>query len=147
MAVTFENNWLYVIERLRALLRTEFSSSLPVYIGHNNKNVSSQYLRLDPNNSSLLEYASFSETREFNINILYYSSVKDIEKPALDNAMRIVSRIEALIHDNITMTLPDTNSTTIHDCKIESSEFDTEEEEDKYVVTMSFNCKHIGNVA
>ena len=145
MPITPKNNYKNILDKLKNILRTEFGNTLPIYVGHDTKNVSSQYLRLDPISNSLLEYASFSETREYNINFLYYSGKKDIEKVALDNVLRVVARIEALIHDNITMELSD--SSKAYDCKIETTEYNTEEEEEKYVVTMSFNCKHLGNVA
>ena len=145
MAITPVNNWKNILDKLKNKLRSEFGNTLPVYVGHTTKNVGSQYLRLDPQGSSLLEYASHSETREYSISFLYYSSVKDIEKTALDNVLRVVARVEALIHDNIVLTLAD--STTAYDCRLESSEFNTEEEEEKYVVTWGFNCKHTGNVA
>ena len=145
MPITPKNNFKNILDKLKNILRTEFGNILPIYVGHDTKNVSSQYLRLDPISNSLLEYASFSETREYNINFLYYSGKKDIEKVALDNVLRVVARIEALIHDNITMELSD--SSKAYDCNIETTEYNTEEEEEKYVVTMSFNCKHLGNVA
>ena len=145
MPITPVNNFKNILDKLKNKLRTEFGNTLPVYVGHDTKNAGSQYLRLDPVSNSLLEYASHSETREYNINFLYYSGKKDIEKVALDNVLRVVARIEALIHDNITMELSD--SSKAYDCKIETTEYNTEEEEEKYVVTMSFNCKHLGNVA
>ena len=145
MAITPVNNFKNILDKLKNKLRSEFGNTLPVYVGHDTKNVSSQYLRLDPISNTLLEYASFSETREYNINFLYYSNVKDIEKVALDNVLRVAARIEALIHDNITMTLADSSSA--YDCRVESTEYNTEEEEEKYVVTMNFNCKHTGNTA
>ena len=145
MAITPVNNWKNILDKLKNKLRTEFGNALPVYVGHESRDVGSQYLRLDPSGSTLLEYNAQSETREFGINILYYSSVKDIEKVALDNVTRVVSRVEALIHDNITLTLAD--STTAYDCRLESTEFNTEEDEEKYVVTWAFSCKHLGNTA
>ena len=145
MPITPVNNFKNILDKLKNKLRSEFGNTLPVYVGHDTKNVSSQYLRLDPISNTLLEYASFSETREYNINFLYYSNVKDIEKVAFDNVLRVAARIESLIHDNIVLTLED--STTAYDCKIESTEYNTEEEEEKYVVTMNFNCKHTGNTA
>ena len=145
MPITPKNNFKNIFDKLKNILRTEFGNTLPVYVGHDNRNVSSQYLQLTPVSNTLLEYASFSETREYNINFLYYSGKKDIEKVALDNVLRVVARIEALIHDNITIELAD--SSKAYDCKIETTEYNTEEEEEKYVVTMSFNCKHLGNVA
>ena len=145
MAITPVNNFKNILDKLKNKLRSEFGNTLPVYVGHTTKNMGSQYLRLDPQGSSLLEYASFSETREYSISFLYYSSVKDIEKTALDNVLRVVARVEALIHDNIVLTLAD--STTAYDCRLESSEFNTEEDEEKYVVTWNFNCQHTGNTA
>lgn len=145
MPITPVNTFLNILDKLSNRLRTEFGNTLPVYVGHDNKNVSSQYLRLDPVSNNLLEYAAHSETREYNINLFYYSGKKDIEKVALDNVLRVVARIESLIHDNITMRLSD--GTLIYDCKIESTEYNTEEEEEKYVVTMNFNCKYTGNTA
>ena len=145
MAITPVNNFKNILDKLKNKLRSEFGNTLPVYVGHSTKNVGSQYLRLDPQGSTLLEYASFSETREYSISFLYYSSVKDIEKTAIDNVLRVVARVESLIHDNIVLTLAD--STTAYDCRLESSEFNTEEDEEKYVVTWNFNCKHTGNTA
>ena len=145
MAITPINNFKNIMDKLTNILRTEFKNSLPVYVGHDSKNVSSQYLKLDPSGSSLLEYASHSETREYSINFLYYSATKDIEKTALENVMRVVARIESSIHDNIVITLAD--STTAYDCRLNTTEFNTEDEEEKYVVTWDFNCKHTGNTA
>ena len=145
MAITPVNNFKNILDKLSSKLRSEFGNTLPVYVGHQTKNMGSQYLRIDPQGSTLLEYASFSETREYSINFLYYSSVKDIEKTALDNVLRVVARVESLIHDNIVLTLAD--STTAYDCRLESTEFNTEEDEEKYVVTWNFNCKHTGNTA
>ena len=145
MAVTFTNNWKNILDKLKNNLRTEFGNALPVYVGHESKDVGNQYLRLDPSGSTLLEYNAQSETREFNINMLYYSSVKDIEKVALDNVMRVVSRIEALIHDNINMTLAD--SSVAYNCKIQGTELNTLDEEEKYVVTFVWKCLHRGNLS
>ena len=145
MVATFKNNWKNILDKLRNVLRTEFGNALPIYVGHETKDVGSQYLRLDPSGSTLLEYNAQSETREFSVSILYYSAVKDLERTALDNVTRFVSRIEAVVHDNITLTLAD--STTAYDCRMESMEFNTEDDEDKYVVTWEFSCKHLGNTA
>ena len=145
MAITPVNNWKNILDKLRNTFRTEFGNALPVYVGHESKNVGSQYLLIDPQGSELLEYAAHSETRQFNIDMLYYSTVKDIERNALDNVLRFVSRVESLVHDNITLSLAD--STIAYDCRLESAEFNTEEDEEKYVVTWGFSCKHTGNTA
>ena len=145
MTATFKNNWKNILDKLRSVLRTEFGNALPVYVGHEKKDVGSQYLRLEPISSDLIEYAVKSEKREFTVNMLYYSSVKDIERNALDGVLRIVSRIEALIHDNINITLAD--STVAYNCRIESTELNALEDEEEYVVQLVWQCIHHGNLA
>ena len=145
MVATFKNNWKNILDKLKNTLRTEFGNTLPVYVGHEKKDVGSQYLRLEPVSSDLIEYAIKSEKREFTLNMLYYSSVKDIEKNALDGVLRIVSRIEALVHDNINITLAD--STVAYNCRIESTELNALEEEEEYVVQFVWQCVHHGNLA
>ena len=145
MVATFKNNWKNILDKLRSVLRTEFGNALPVYVGHEKKNVASQYLRLDPVSSDLIEYAVKSEKREFTVNMLYYSSEKDIERNALDGVLRVVSRIEALIHDNINITLAD--STVAYNCRIESTELNALEDEEEYVVQLVWQCIHHGNLA
>ena len=145
MVATFKNNWKNILDKLRSVLRAEFGNALPVYVGHEKKNVGSQYLRLEPVSSDLIEYAVKSEKREFTVNMLYYSSVKDIERNALDSVLRFVSRIEALIHDNINITLAD--STVAYNCRIESTELNALEDEEEYVVQFAWQCIHHGNLA
>ena len=57
------------------------------------------------------------------------------------------SKLEALIHENISMTLAD--STTAFNCHLASQEFDAEEEdmEDWYIIQWNYNCSHVGNTA
>ena len=56
MPVTFTNNFKNILDKLRDILRTEFKGALPVYIGHESAQASSQFLRLDPIGSELSEY-------------------------------------------------------------------------------------------
>lgn len=144
MVVSFTNNWKNISDKLRSKLRTEFS--IPVYYGsHFLKD--NQYIRINPIGSELLEYASFAETRQFNFNVEYFFVRNDENEKFLEHIMRQVSRTEALIHDNITLTLAD--STTAYDCRLDSLELDAdldEVSEDYYVAQWEFNCKHIGNV-
>ena len=145
MAISYTNNFKNILDKLRNVLRTEFKNALPVYIGHETKDLGTQFLRLDPIGSDIVERLTHGEIREYTIEMYYYFSEPNVNKTALDQVLRIVSRVEALIHDNITLTLAD--STKAYDCKLESTEFNTEEEEEKYVVTWNFNCKHTGNTA
>jgi len=145
MAITPVNNWKNILDKLRNVLRTEFGNTLPVYVGHESKNVGSQYLRLDPVSSNMIEYSKSSEIREFSVNMYYYSSEKKMEKNALDNILRVMSRIESLIHDNINITLSD--SSVAYNCVIEETELNTLDEEEKYVVTFVWKCLHRGNLS
>ena len=58
--------------------------------------------------------------------------------------LRYVSRIEALIHDNLIMTLAD--SSKVFEGRIESTTLNTLEEENEYVVEMVWKGQHTGNI-
>ena len=143
MALTFTNNFKNILDKLRNILRTEFKNALPVYIGHESVQASAQFLRLDPIGSELLEYMINSETREFTVNMYYYFLDKNIKKTSLDHVLRYVSRIEALVHDNIAMTL--TDSTRLFNCRVESTALNSLEDENEYVVEMIWKGQHLGN--
>tara|TARA_R110002050_G_scaffold94796_1_gene197447 strand:+ start:760 stop:1203 length:444 start_codon:yes stop_codon:yes gene_type:complete len=145
MAVSFTNNFKNILDKLRNVLRTEFKGAMPIYIGHETKEVATQYLRLDPIGSTLLELTAHSETREFQVNMFYYFADPNVNKSSLDHVLRFVSRIEALIHDNITMTLSDTNSTVCFNCRIESTELNALDDENEYVVQFEWRGQHLGN--
>ena len=144
MPVTFTNNWKNILDKLQSVLRTEFGGSLTVYRGMQ-KTTGNQYLRLVPLSSELSEYNATSETREFTIQVLYYFFEKNMRETALDHVMRMTSRIEALIHDNITMTLAD--STNVFNCRFESTTLNADEDEEAYVVEWEWKGQHLGNAA
>jgi len=143
MAINFTNNFKNILDKLRGILRDEYKGSMPIYIGAEDQNVGTQYMRLDPIRSTLLEYTAHSETREFTVNVLYVFSEANVKKTSLDHVLRFVSRTEALIHDNITMTLSD--STLAFNCRFESTELNTDDDESKYVVQWVWKCSHLGN--
>ena len=138
---TFENNWKNILDKLRSVLRTEYGNTLPVFIGDEDSAASSQYIRLDPQGSELSEYNATSELREFTVNIFYVFSGANVKKTALDHILRFVSRTEALIHDNISMTLAD--NTSAINCRLESTELGTDEEENIYIVNWVWKCQHL----
>ena len=144
MAIDPVNNWKNITEGLRNKFRSEFGNTLPVYISHDSKNAGTQYLRIEPVSSEMIEYSRTFELKEFSLNLFFYSSVKDINKVMMDNITRIVARIESLAHDNVNITLDD--STVAYNCRIESTEFNTEDDEEKYVVTFVWKCLHRGNL-
>jgi hypothetical protein len=144
MPVTFTNDFKNILDKLRSVLRAEFKGALPVYIGHEQKEQGSQYLRLDPVGSTLSEYNVNGEIREFQVNMFYYFSDPNVNKTSLDHVLRFVSRIEALIHDNIKMTLAD--NTDSFNCRIESTELNAIDDENEYVVQFEWRGQHLGNL-
>ena len=144
MPVTFTNNFKNILDKLRNVLRTEFKGAMPIYIGHETKEVATQYLRLDPVGSTLSEYNVNGELREYQVNMLYYFADPNVNKSSLDHVLRFVSRIEALIHDNIKMTL--SNSTDCFNCRIDSTELNALEDENEYVVQFEWRGQYLGNL-
>jgi len=144
MAVSFTNNFKNILDQLRKVLRDEFKGTLPIYIGHETKEVATQYLRLDPIGSTLNEYSISSEMREFQVNMFYYFADPNVNKSSLDHVLRFVSRIEALIHDNIKMTL--TDNTSCFNCRIDSTELNALDDENEYVVQFEWRGQHLANM-
>ena len=143
MTVSFTNNWKNILDKLESVLRTEFKGALPVYKG-NQSPVGTTYLQLNPVRSELIEYNVTSETREFTIQVLYYFLEANVKDTSLEHILRIVSRIEALIHDNTAMTLSD--SSNLFNCRMQSTELNTGDE-DMYIVEWEYKCMHLGNIS
>ena len=144
MAVTFTNNWKNILDKLRNVLRTEYRNSLPIYIGSEEISAGNQFIRLEPVGTELSEYNATSETREFTINVFYVFSEANVKKASLDHILRFVSRTEALIHNNVSMTLAD--SSDAFNCRFESTDLNAVEDENAYVVSWIWKCQHLGNV-
>lgn len=144
MPVTFTNNFKNILDKLQSVLRTEFKNTLPVYIGEVNEKAGSQYLRLDPVGSELVEYNVNAELREFTINFFLYFGDKSDSRTKLDAVLRLVSRIEALIHDNVTLTLSDSSS--LFNNRFETTLLDAIEDSENYVVQFEFRGQHLGNL-
>jgi len=143
MATSFTNNWKNILDKLESTIRGEFKNTLPTYRGFDNEPAGSQYLRLIPTGSELLEYSVSSETREFSINMMLHFKSANIKEAAIDHVLRLVSRLESLIVDNIAITL--TDSSNLFNCRIESTSFDSTNPEE-HVVSFDYNCQHLGNV-
>ena len=141
MPITFTNNWKNILDELESIFKTEFKGALPIYKG-DKAPAGSTYLQLNPVGSELLEYNVSSETREFTVQILYYFLEANVRDSAMDHILRMVSRIEALIHDNTAMTLSD-NSNAFN-CRMQSTELNAGDD-DMYVVEWDYKCMHMGN--
>tara|TARA_Y100001973_G_C5192144_1_gene331677 strand:- start:1625 stop:2059 length:435 start_codon:yes stop_codon:yes gene_type:complete len=143
MAVTFTNNFKNILDKLESVIKTEFKGALPTCVGYD-KMHGSQYLRIVPESSSLLTLMTDSEERQYNIKLIYYFDEKMINTKTIDHILRYTSRIEALIHDNVIMTLSD--STTALNCKIQSTQINAEQGDGIHTVEMEWQCSHVGNI-
>ena len=144
MAVTFTNNFKLILDKLESIIETEFKGALPVYKGNSIPAGVNQALQLIPTGSVLSEYNVTSETREFSIQVRFIFNEANVNETVLDHILRQVSRIEALIHDNVAMTLSD--SSDAFNCRFESTELNADEESGVYVVLWDYKCQHLGNV-
>ena len=149
MAVTFTNNWKNILDKLESILETEFKGALPVYKGNTVPKGINQALQLIPEGSALVEYNGTSETREFTITVKFIFAEVNVKESALDHILRYVSRIEALIHDNVTTTYTNENSETerIFNCRLETTELNTDEESGIYITEWEWKCSHVGNIS
>ena len=143
--VNFTNNWKNILDKLESILETEFKGALPVYKGKDIPKGVNQALQLIPTGSVLTEYNTTSETREFSVTVRYVFADANVNERALDHILRQVSRIEALIHDNVAMTLSD--SSGAFNCRLESTDLNTDDESGIYVTEWAWKCQHLGNVA
>jgi hypothetical protein len=143
MAIIPENTFKNILDKLESVIEAEFKGALPVCVGYD-KMHGSQYLRILPESSSLIGFTTDSEERGYNIKLIYYFDEKMVNTKTVDHILRYTSRIEALIHDNIIMTLSD--STKALNCRIQSTELNTDIENGIYTVEMEWQCNHIGNI-
>ena len=146
--VTFVNNWKNILDKLESVIETEFKGALPVYKGNSIPKGVNQALQLIPSGSVLSEYNATSETREFTIEVRFIFNEANVNETALDHILRQVSRIEALIHDNVSMSYTNENSQTenVFNCRFDSTELNADEEAGIYVVVWDYKCQYLGNV-
>mgnify|MGYP003120075617 CR=1 FL=1 len=144
MTIAFTNNFKNILDQLRKVLRDEFKGTLPVYIGHEQKEQGSQYLRLEPMTSELIEFTVSAEMRQYQIDMYYYFADPNVNKTSLDHVLRYVSRLEALIHDNIAMVLSD--GSNCFNCRIQSTELNASDVENEYVVKLVWQGQHMANM-
>ena len=143
MAITPENTFKKILDKLESVIETEFKGALPTCVGYD-KMHGTQYLRIIPESSSLIGFTTDSEERGYNIRLIYYFDEKMVNTKTVDHILRYTSRVEALIHDNIIMTLSD--STRALNCRIQSTELNTDIENGIYTVEMEWQCNHVGNI-
>ena len=144
MAVTYTNNWKNILTALKSKIRAEMKC--PVYSDWDKQVKGNQFIKIVPVGSSQLEKATFMEVREFDMECQYFF-LKRKDNKFQDYVLNQVSIMEALIHDNITLTLSD--DTKAVDVTLGDLDFNVEVEEyDDYMVAQwSLNCTHFGNTA
>ena len=144
MAVTYVNNWKQILTALKSKVRAEMKC--PVYSDWDSEIRENQFIRIIPTGSSQEEKATFMEVREFNMECQYFF-LKRKDNKFQDYVLNQVSILEALVHDNITLTLAD--STKAVDVTLGSLDFNVEVEDyDDYMVAQwDLTCTHFGNTA
>ena len=144
MAVTYTNNWKNILTALKSKIRAEMKC--PVFSQWEETSKSNQFIRILPAGSEQLEKATFMEVREFNMECQYLF-LKRKDSKFQDYVLNQVSILEALVHDNITLTLAD--STKAVDVTLGSLDFNVEVDgyDDYMVAQWSLTCTHFGNTA
>ena len=144
MAVTYKNNWKNILTALMSKIKAEMKC--PVFSGFNEENKSNQFIKLIPNLSNQGYVTKFSEHRTFNIDINYYF-IYQKNSQFQDYVLNQVSILEALVHDNPTLSLAD--STTAYNLAIGDLELGVEPEdefEDYFIAGWDFSCEHLSNL-
>ena len=145
MSHTFTNNWKNILDKLENAFETEFKGALRVYKSAEIPKGVNQALQLIPTGSVLNEINTNSELREYSILIRFVFSEVNVRETAVDHILRYVSRIESLIaKENFTMTLAD--SSQAFNCRIESTDLNTDEDSGAYIAEFDWKCQHNGNL-
>ena len=144
MAVTYKNNWKNIITAFMSKLKAEMKC--PIFSNFDEVNKSNQFIRLMPTGSSQGDVTAFSEHRTFNINIQYF--IMNQNNSQFQNyVLNQVSILEALVHDNPTISLAD--STTAYNLMIGDLDLEVDQEEgfeDYFIASWDFSCEHLSNL-
>ena len=141
MAVTYKNTWKNILTALKSKIRAEMKCPVTT---DNTDLKSNQFIKLYPIGSDQLEKASFLETRQYNISCQYFMLRRNT--PEFENYVQNqISILEALVHDNITLTLAD--SSLAYDITMGAMTYNIEVEEydDYHIVEWDLSCTHSGN--
>jgi len=144
MAVAYKNNWKNLLNSLKEKIRVEMKC--PVFTGFSEENKSNQFIKLIPNGSEQGDVTKFSEHRTFNIGIQYYILNRK-DSQFQDYVLNQVSMLEALIHDNPTLTIG--SHGTAYNLRIGDLELNIEPEdefEDYFIAGWNFSCEHLSNL-
>ena len=140
--VTYTNNWKNILTALKSKIRAEMKC--PVFSDWEQEIKNNQFIRIIPTGSEQLEKATFMEVRGFEMECQYYF-LKRKDTKFQDYVLNQVSILEALVHDNITLTLSDSSKAV--DVTLGDLDFNVEVEgyEDYMVAQWNLTCTHFGN--
>ena len=144
MAVTYKNTWKNILTALMSKMRAELKC--PVFSGFDEINKSNQFVKLIPAGSIQGDVTKFSEHRTFNIDVHYYLLNRG-DSNFQNYVLNQVSILEALIHDNPTLSLAD--STTAYNVMIGDLELGIEpgdEFENYFIAGWDLSCEHLSNL-
>ena len=144
MAVTYTNTWKNILVALKSKIRAEMKC--PVLSGFDEKNKANQFIILTPTGSEQGDVTKYSEHRTFLIDINYYFLDRNNQQ-FQDYILNQISILEALIHDNPTLSLSD--STKAYNLRTGTNEIDIERAEgyeDYLVTSWNFSCEHLNNL-
>ena len=143
MAVTYTNTWKNILTGLKSKIRAEMKC--PVFSKWEQTNKSNQFIRLVLTGSNQRDVTKFSAHRTFNIDIQYLF-LKRNNTEFQNYVLNQVSILEALVHDNPTISLAD--STTAYNLMIGDLDFTStdDEYEDYFIAGWDFSCEHLSNL-
>ena len=143
MAVTYTNTWKNILVALKSKIKAEMKC--PVFSGFDETSKANQFIRLIPTGSEQLDKATFMEVRQYNINCQYLF-VRRNNAQFQDYVLNQVSILEALVHDNPTLSLADSTTAynvMIGDC---TRNVEIEDHEEYNVSTWDLSCEHLSNL-
>ena len=145
MAVTYTNVWKNILTALKSKIRAEMKC--PVYSDWYDEVKGNQFISVVPTSSEQGDVTKNSEHRTFNMEVRYYFLNRN-NKQFQNYVLNQVSILEALVHDNPTLSLAD--STTAYNVMIGDLELniesDNEEHEDYFIVGWDLSCEHLSNL-
>ena len=144
MAVTYSNVWKDVLVALKSKIMAEMKC--PVFSNFDETMKTNQFIRLVPQGSNQGDVTKLSEHRTFNVEIEYFF-LNRTGQDFQDYVLNQVSILEALVHDNPTLSLAD--STTAYNLMIGNLDLAVEPEdeyEDYFIAGWSFSCEHLNNL-
>ena len=144
MAVTYTNNWKNVLTALKSKIMAEMKC--PVYSDWYQEIKGNQFISVIPTSSEQGDVTNKSEHRTFNMEVRYYFLNRK-DKQFQNYVLNQVSILEALVHDNITLTLADSTkavNVTLGDLELNA---EVEDYDDYFVCEWNLTCTHFGNTA